>query len=147
MSPKTFPFALSFAGLAAGGLSLAALAVSQGNGTSETQDVYVAPEDLAALTVPVCSIDLDTTSGGALLSASVTPEVAMTGTFALRVTRQMGGNRSSIRQGGAFSAPAGKTTVLSMSAFNNPTGIDASLTITAGGQTYECSFPGLPLDT
>ncbi len=152
MSLQPFPFALSLAGLAIGGLSLAALAVSQGNGTSSTADAVApdfasAPEDLAALSAPLCSIDLDTSSGRAILSAQVTPETTLSGTFALRVTRQVGGNRSSIRQGGAFTAPAGETTILSLSAFNSGQGIDASLTIKAGGETFACDFPGLPMDS
>ena len=114
MSSQSFPPA--FVALALGGLSLAALATSQGSGGP----VNVTPEDIAPEALvqapdSVCALSFEPSGSGALLSASVHPEATMSGTYALTVTRQSGGNRSSIRQGGAFLAPGGELTVLSLS--------------------------------
>ena len=71
----------------------------------------------------------------------------MSGTYALTVTRQSGGNRSSIRQGGAFLAPGGELTVLSLSSFGGMAGVEANLTITANGQVFDCAYPAYPLSS
>jgi hypothetical protein len=142
MSSPNFPTA--FIALALGGLSLAALATSQGtSGGTSTMN----PEELAEAPATVCSLTFDKINGGALLSATVEPEATMTGTYALTVTRKSGGNRSSIRQGGAFVAPGGETTVLSMSSFNSTQGVEAKLTITANGKVIDCTYPPYPFDS
>ena len=142
MSSPKLPTA--FIALALGGLSLAALATSQGTSGGATTPK---PEELAEAPAPVCSLSFDKINGGALLSATVEPEATMTGTYALTVTRNSGGNRSSIRQGGAFVAPGGEATVLSMSSFNSMQGVEAELTITANGKVIDCRYPPYPLDS
>lgn len=142
MSSSNFPTA--FIALALGGLSLAALATSQGtSGGTSTMN----PEELAEAPATVCSLTFDKINGGALLSATVEPEATMTGTYALTVTRKSDGNRSSIRQGGAFVAPGGEATVLSMSSFNSTQGVEAKLTITANGKVIDCTYPPYPFDS
>jgi len=146
MSSQSFPTA--FVALALGGLSLAALATSQGSGGP----VNVTPEDIAPEALvqapdSVCALSFEPSGSGALLSASVHPEATMSGTYALTVTRQSGGNRSSIRQGGVFLAPGGELTVLSLSSFGGMAGVEANLTITANGQVFDCAYPAYPLSS
>ena len=142
MSSPNFPTA--FVALALGGLSLAALATSQGTSGDASS---LTPEERVEVPASACALSFDKINGGALLSATVEPETTMTGTYALTVTRKSGGNRSSIRQGGAFVAPGGETTVLSMSSFNSTQGVEAKLTITANGQVIDCAYPPYPLDS
>jgi len=139
MSSNTFPTA--FVALALGGLSLAALGTSQATGGKES----FTPEDLADAPDSICSLTVENASSGALLSAVLEPDDTLSGTFALRITRRSGGNRSSIRQGGAFVALGGEKTVLSMSSFNSMNGVEAKLTIEANGQTLDCAYPAYPL--
>jgi len=140
MSLKTFPYA--FTALAIGGLSLAALAAAQGVLKSD-QGI---PDEVADA-ASVCSLELDTSGRGAILAAKVEPDTAMSGTYALTVTRSSGGNRSSIKQGGSFVAPADETTILSMSSFNSANGLMAELTLTVDGKRVGCAFPSYPLDS
>lgn len=139
MSSNTFPTA--FVALALGGLSLAALGTSQATGGKES----FTPEDLADAPASICSLTVENASSGALLSAVLEPDETLSGTFALRITRRSGGNRSSIRQGGAFVAPGGEKTVLSLSSFNSMNGVEAKLTIEANGQILDCAYPAYPL--
>lgn len=139
MSSNTFPTA--FVALALGGLSLAALGTSQATGGKES----FTPEDLADAPDSICSLTVENASSGALLSAVLEPDETLSGTFALRITRRSGGNRSSIRQGGAFVAPGGEKTVLSLSSFNSMNGVEAKLTIEANGQILDCAYPAYPL--
>ena len=139
MSSNTFPTA--FVALALGGLSLAALGTSQATGGQES----FTPEDLADAPASICSLTVENASSGALLSAVLEPDETLSGTFALRITRRSGGNRSSIRQGGAFVAPGGEKTVLSLSSFNSMNGVEAKLTIEANGQILDCAYPAYPL--
>ncbi len=139
MSSNTFPTA--FVALALGGLSLAALGTSQATGGQES----FTPEDLADAPASICSLTVENASSGALLSAVLEPDQTLSGTFALRITRRSGGNRSSIRQGGAFVAPGGEKTVLSLSSFNSMNGVEAKLTIEANGQILDCAYPAYPL--
>ena len=147
MSSNTFPTA--FVALALGGLSLAALATSQATGGKTTFTPEDLVEDLtdeiADAPVSVCSLSIDSAGGGALLLATLEPDETLSGTFALRVTRSSGGNRSSIRQGGSFVALVGEKTVLSISSFNSMSGIEAQLTIEANGQILDCAYPAYPL--
>ena len=139
MSSNTFPTA--FVALALGGLSLAALGTSQATGGQES----FTPEDLADAPASICSLTVENASSGALLSAILEPDETLSGTFALRITRRSGGNRSSIRQGGAFVAPGGEKTVLSLSSFNSMNGVEAKLTIEAYGKILDCAYPAYPL--
>lgn len=139
MSSNTFPTA--FVALALGGLSLAALGTSQATGGKES----FTPEDFADAPDSICSLTVENASSGALLSAVLEPDETLSGTFALRITRRSGGNRSSIRQGGAFVAPGGEKTVLSLSSFNSMNGVEAKLTIEANGQILDCAYPAYPL--
>ena len=146
MSSKNFPFA--FATLALGGLSLAALAVSQtGSPALEPQPEDLKPAAEIAEQVPLCALGTEVTNRGAILSASVTPDTTLVGSFNLTVVRSSGGNRASIRQGGAFEAAAGKTTTLSLSSFNSTDGLDAELTLKVGGKTIDCPFNDYPQDS
>lgn len=132
MSLNTFP--MVFTALAVVGLSLAALAVSQ----TSTPAHEPQPEDHVMASAPLCSLSTQAAGRGLILSAQVSPETTMTGTFSLAVTRQSGGNSAKIRQGGAFEAPGGETTLLSMSSFNSADGLEAALSLKVGGKTIDC---------
>jgi hypothetical protein len=146
LSSKPFPTA--FAALALGGLSLAALATSQGaNGPLNlTPEDFIA-EDNSTAPGSICALSVEPSGQGALLIAMVEPQTSVSGSFALKVSQSTGGNRSSIRQGGHFVAPAGQSTVLSKSMFGSMSGIEADLRLTINGAVYDCAYPAGPMDT
>ena len=133
MSSKTLPLALLASAVL--GLSISATAISHTSSPS-VDDNKIVEE------APLCAVGTEKSGRGIILSAQVSPDETMIGTYSLAVTRTSGSNRTQIRQGGGFEAPGGETTLLSMSSFNSAEGLDAELTLKVGGKTIDCALQG-----
>lgn len=87
---------------------------------------------------PACAIDVHTNNGMYALEAQFLADGPANGQYTLSVKSVGGANRTSIHQGGGFSAPADQTTVLGRTMLGGNGVYDVTLTVNANGKTYEC---------
>lgn len=83
-----------------------------------------------------CILEIDRDGGLTVIEGVVTADRALTGSYALAVTR--GGAR--INQGGPLTPAPGETLRLGEVRLNGPaSGLAAELTLTLGGRDYACA--------
>ncbi|WP_116652894.1 curli-like amyloid fiber formation chaperone CsgH [Pelagibacterium sediminicola] len=85
-----------------------------------------------------CEVLANPGNGGFTLEAIYHAEVSTQGAYRFSVQSAGGGNRTSINQGGGFSARAGETLTLGRVNVGGASAYDVTLTIDAGGQPVEC---------
>lgn len=85
-----------------------------------------------------CEVLANPGNGGFTLAAIYHAEVSTQGAYRFSVQSAGGGNRTSINQGGGFSARAGETLTLGRINVGGASAYDVTLTIDAGGQPVEC---------
>ncbi len=90
-----------------------------------------------------CAISIERAGSLSTVVATVTATEAVAGDFDLSVESRAGGNRSVIRQGGAFALAAGETETLGRATLSGD--IDAKLDLTVKGRRMTCPTAG-PID-
>ncbi len=123
----THPLSLTAAALAVAGLGCTSLAADN-------------PKTEAPL---ACAISIERAGTLSTVVASVTATQAAAGDFDLSIESRAGGNRSVIRQGGAFSLADGETQTLGRATLSGD--IDATLELTVDGRRLTCPNAG-PID-
>lgn len=100
--------------------------------------------DSPKLDAPVaCAISIERAGALSTVVATVTATEAAAGDFDLSIESRAGGNRSVIRQGGAFALSQGETETLGRATLSG--NIDATLELTVDGRRMTCPTAG-PID-
>ena len=86
-----------------------------------------------------CEIRVTQHAGTMSLKGVYHADAATTGSYGFQVASSGGGGNSRINQGGGFDARAGEEITLGTVTLGANTRYDASLTVTAGGETLECA--------
>lgn len=88
---------------------------------------------------PRCEIRVMSQGGTMSLQGVYRADAAISGSYGFQVASHSGGGSSRINQGGAFDAKAGEEIALGTVTLGANARYDASLTVTAGGETLECA--------
>ena len=124
------PFGLGFAAFVVAACSAVAGGLGAGPSAAET------PQMAEGTSLPfACSLVARASGGGTDLEAVLQARESISASYALTVR----GPGVAIDQGGDLSLGAGETTTLGQASVSGAAGsLDASLTVTVGGQTYTC---------
>jgi hypothetical protein len=108
------------------GLGMAGFAISAGQ--AESTDAPLR-----------CEIEMSKQGGMVAMQGVVHSDVAVSGSYRFRVASAGSGGNSNISQGGGFSADANDPVTLGNVMLGGGGSYDASLEVTANGETIECS--------
>lgn len=121
-------------------LTLAALMVSGAAGLALAQggnDTAV----LASADTVACGVSAVTDRGMTKVEGVFQSPTALSGEYRFAFKSSGNGGSTNISQGGAFTAMAGEPVAIGSVVVNAGSKIDATLTVTANGKTYDCSQP------
>lgn len=116
-------------GIAALGLGLAALAATGGMANSLSHPAASGE----------CGIVTSVHNGMLVIEGQVSSPVALRGSYELAVQSRSKGGSSNIKQGGEFSAPAGRATTIGQVTLNADAQYEIDFSISHGGKTIDCS--------
>lgn len=124
-------------------VGLMALAAGIGAVSASSADApgTAAPTGIQDSDEPVrCGFQVVSAGGATAIEAIVAADLAVTGSYQLRVTGSGGGGRTNISQGGPFAAgPDAEVTLGRVMLGNRGASYDAVLSISANGRTVECA--------
>lgn len=86
-----------------------------------------------------CEILVERSGGMIAVAPTVASDEAISGAYRLTLAGASASGRTSIRQGGPFTAQAGETVRLSRAMVSASAATDAELEIDAGGETVACA--------
>lgn len=86
-----------------------------------------------------CGVATSTKSGMLAIEGTVLSPVALTGEYRFSIRSASSGGSSNINQGGMFTASANQVTPIGSVTVNAGANVDVEFTVTANGQTYDCS--------
>lgn len=86
-----------------------------------------------------CGVATHVENGMQVLEGTLVSPIAISGDYRLAINSRSGGGSSQINQGGSFVAAADETVSLGRAMVNQGATLDVTLTITANGESFDCS--------